>query len=170
MAISQTLLPEFEQEMANTRKLLECVPEGKNDFKPHEKSMTLGRLASHVAELPGWGTMTMTTDDLDIAPADRPPYVPHIAASRKELLEIFDKNVADMRNVITGASDETWMKPWTLLVRGNTVFTMPKTAVVRGTVMNHLIHHRAQLGVYLRLNNVAIPGMYGPSADDPKMM
>lgn len=170
MSISQTLLPEFDQEMANTRKLLERVPEGKNDYKPHEKSMTLGRLASHVAELPGWGTMAMTVDELDVAPVDKPQYVPKIAASTKELIEIFDKNAADARAAIAGASDEVWMKPWTLLVRGNKAFTMPKIQVMRGMVMNHVIHHRAQLGVYLRLNNVPIPGMYGPSADEPKMM
>lgn len=168
MAISQALLPEFDQEMASTRKLLVNVPDGKNDYKPHEKSMTLGRLASHVAEIPGWGTMTLTTRELDIAPADKPAFVPHIAASNKELLEIFDKNAAEMRAAISGASDEEWMKSWTLMVRGNTAFTMPRVAVMRGMVMNHLIHHRGQLGVYLRLNNIPVPGMYGPSADEPK--
>lgn len=94
--------------------------------------------------------------------------VPHIAATRKELLEIFDKNVTEMRAAIAKASDEEWMKPWSLKVRGNTAFTMPKAAVMRGMVMNHLIHHRAQLGVYLRLQEIPVPGMYGPSADEPK--
>jgi uncharacterized damage-inducible protein DinB len=169
MAISDGLLAEFDQEMSNTRKILERVPENKNDYRPHEKSMTLGRLASHVGEIPGWGTMTLTTEELDIAPADKPSFVPHIAATNKELLEIFDKNVAEMRAAVAKASDDDWQKPWTLLVRGHKAFTMPKLGVMRGMVMNHLVHHRAQLGVYLRLQGVAVPGMYGPSADDPRM-
>jgi uncharacterized damage-inducible protein DinB len=169
MAISQALLPEFDQEMASTRKLLATVPDGKNDYKPHDKSMTLGRLASHVAEIPGWGTMTLTTRELEIAPADKPAFVPHIASTNKELLELFDKNAADARAAIQGASDEEWLKSWSLLVRGNTAFTLPRVAVMRSMVMNHMIHHRAQLGVYLRLNGVSIPGMYGPSADEPNI-
>lgn len=163
MTFSQVLLPEFDQEMKNTRKTLECVPDGKMDYKPHAKSMSMTQLATHVAELPSWGTMTLAGELFDI-PAD---YKPHYAATRAELLEMFDKNVAEARAQIAAASDEDWQKIWTLKFAGNTIMQMPRTAVMRGVVMNHLIHHRAQLGVYLRLNDVAIPGMYGPSADEP---
>jgi uncharacterized damage-inducible protein DinB len=164
MSISQALLPEFDQEMASTRKLLERVPDGKNDYKPHEKSMALGRLASHVAELPLWGKTTLETELLELEPGMKP----FVAGSSKELLESFDKNVADARKAIENASDADWMKSWTMKFGGKQVMSMPRVAVMRGVVMNHMIHHRAQLGVYLRLNNIEIPGMYGPSADEMK--
>jgi uncharacterized damage-inducible protein DinB len=164
MSISQAFLPEFDQEMANTRKLLERYPDGKNDYKPHPKSMALDRLASHVAELPGWAKMTLEVEVLEIDPAFRP----FIAASRQQLLEAFDKNVASARPLIESAADEDWMKMWTLRFGGKDMMTMPRVAVMRGVVMNHMIHHRAQLGVYFRLNDIEIPGMYGPSADEPR--
>ena len=160
--ISQALLPEFDQEMANTRKLLERVPGDKFNYKPHEKSMPLGRLASHVAELPNWATHTITTEQLDLKPGQEP----YLAASAQDLLASFDKNITEARHAIAGASDEDLGKTWTLKFNGSTVFSMPRAAVLRGAVINHLIHHRAQLGVYLRLNNIEIPGMYGPSADE----
>ncbi len=165
MTFSQSLLPEFDQEMTNTRKMLECVPDGKMDYQPHPKSMTMTRLATHVAELPSWATMTLDQDVLDMQPG----YKPHFAASQAELLEMFDKNVAEARGRIAATSDEQWGQIWTFKFAGKTIMAMPRAAVVRGVVMNHLIHHRAQLGVYLRLNDVAIPGMYGPSADEPNM-
>ncbi len=169
MTISETLLPEFDQEMAKTRKLLECVPDDKFAWKPHEKSMTLGRLAGHVAELPFWAVNTIRLSSLDITPgADGRPQA-YSAGSRKELLETFDKNVSDARAAIAGASDEHLCQTWSLHFGGKTVLSMPRAAVLRNVMMNHLIHHRAQLGVYLRLNNVAIPGMYGPSADEGRM-
>jgi uncharacterized damage-inducible protein DinB len=164
MPFSETLLPEFDEEMKNTRKLLECVPDGKFDYQPHTKSMTLGRLATHVAEIPAWTAFTLDQEVLDL-PAD---YKPTIATSRAELLEIFDKGAAGAREKIAAASDGDWEKIWTLNYAGNAIISMPRSAVMRSTIMNHLIHHRAQLGVYLRLNEVAIPGMYGPSADDQK--
>ena len=166
MSIAEMLLPEFDQEMANTRKLLACVPDPAPSWKPHEKSMTLARLAGHVAELPNWALQTLDRDVLDITPAPGQGFTALTATSRKELLEVFDRNVAEARKAIAGASDEHLGKIWKLVFRGNTVVTMPRAAVLRSMVMNHLIHHRAQLGVYLRLNNVAIPGMYGPSADE----
>ena len=162
MTISQTLLPEFDQEMASTRKLLACLPEDKLDYKPHEKSMALGRLAAHVAEMPAWIEPTATSDKLEI-PAD---WKPNVATSKAQLLSFFDDNVARGRAALAGMSDEEFAKPWSLIFKGHVAFTMPKGAVIRSVVMNHVIHHRAQLGVYFRLNNVAIPGMYGPSADD----
>ena len=162
MPISQTLLPEFDHEMENTRKLLELVPDGKFDYVPHEKSMKLGRLASHVAELPGWAKHTLETELLELQPGQQP----FLAGSRKELLETFDKNVREARAAIAAASDDELGKTWTLKFGEETVLSMPRTGVLRNMVMNHMIHHRAQLGVYLRLNNVTFPGMYGPSADE----
>ena len=165
MSISQMLLPEFDQEMANTRKLLNCVPEDKYSWKPHAKSMALGRLASHVAELPDWAVETINRETLELTPGMKP----WIAESQAELLSRFDKNVAEARAAIAGASDADLAVEWSLIFGGRKVLTMPRAAVLRGVVMNHLIHHRAQLGVYLRLNDVSIPGMYGPSADENKM-
>jgi len=164
MSIAQMMLPEFDQEMASTRKILLIVPEDKLDYKPHERSMTLGRLAGHVGDLPAWIATTIKTDSLDITPA-MTPYVPK---SCQELLEHFDKQVAEARVLLAGASDDDMAKTWTLTFTGKRVFSMPRAAVIRSSGMNHLIHHRAQLGVYLRLNNVEIPGMYGPSADEMK--
>ena len=164
MAFSQTLLPEFDEEMKNTRKLLELVPDDKLAYQPHVKSMTLGRLASHVAEMPVWAATTLETEVLEMAPGTKP----FIASTRAELLEKFDKGVADARARIAAASDQDWQKTWTFKYAGETVISMPRAAVMRSTVLNHLIHHRAQLGVFLRLNDVSIPGMYGPSADEMK--
>jgi uncharacterized damage-inducible protein DinB len=165
MSISQMLLPEFDQEMSNTRKILERVPEDKYSWKPHEKSMTLGRLASHVAELPGWAVETINRETLELTPGMKP----FVAGSASELLARFEKNAAEARAAITGATDDHLAVEWSLIYGGHKVLTMPRAAVLRSVVMNHLIHHRAQLGVYLRLNDVAIPGMYGPSADENKM-
>jgi uncharacterized damage-inducible protein DinB len=170
MAINQALLPEFDHEMANTRKTLERIPEDKFGWKPHEKSMTLGRLSGHIAELPGWVAFTIKQDSLDIAPVGAPPQQGVTAKSRQEALDMFDAKVAEARAAIAGASDEQLMKPWSLLSGGKSIMTMPKIAVLRGFVMNHTIHHRAQLGVYLRLNDIPVPSIYGPSADERGMM
>jgi uncharacterized damage-inducible protein DinB len=166
MAMNQALLPEFDQEMANTRKTLERVPENKLGWKPHEKSGSMGWLATHIANLAGWAATTIGQDSLDLAPKGVPAGPAPEAKSRKELLDTFDKNVIAARAAIAGASDEHLLKPWTLLKNGQTLLTMPRIAVLRAFVMNHLIHHRAQLGVYLRLNNVPVPAIYGPSADE----
>ncbi|MDP8988784.1 MAG: DinB family protein [Acidobacteriota bacterium] len=165
MAIKDALLPEFDNEMATARRVIERVPDGKFAYKPHEKSMTMGRLASHIAEMPNWATSGITLDALDLASG----YKPFEAASRAELLAAFDKNVVAARSAIAGASDETFMKNWSLKSGDKNLMTMPKIAVVRTFVMNHLIHHRGQLSVYLRLNNVAVPSIYGPSADEGSM-
>ncbi|HLW43129.1 MAG TPA: DinB family protein [Candidatus Acidoferrales bacterium] len=165
MAIRDGILPEFDHEIASTRKVLERVPEGKPDYKPHEKSMAMGRLAGHTAEIPGWAKETVLQDSIEIRQGD-PKNVALVMTSRKQLLEEFDKRAAAGRAAIAGASDEQLMKPWSLIANGKTIFTLPKIAVLRGFVMNHLIHHRAQLGVYLRLNNVPVPSIYGPSADE----
>jgi len=166
MPLNQALLAEFDHEMANTRKSLERVPEDKFDWAPHPKSMKMGRLAQHLAEMPGWIVETLHRDALDIAP-DGQFAAPAPVSNRAELLALFDKNVAAARKALVGASDDAHlMKPWALLATGKTLFSMPRTAVLRSFVMNHGIHHRAQLGVYLRLNNVPVPALYGPSADE----
>src|SRR6266852_7226537 len=166
MPISQMILPEFDYEMANTRKTLERVPEGKLSWKPHEKSMSLRSLAIHLATIPSWTAQTFDRDELDIAPAGGEPYRLPEATSSAQILEVFDKSVASARSAIESASDENWQGKWSLLQGGNPIFTLPRTAVMRGFVMNHLIHHRAQLGVYLRLLDVPVPSIYGPSADE----
>jgi len=168
MSISQALLPEFDHEMATTRRVLERVPEGNYDWKPHEKSMTIGRLAGHVAELPGWVPVTLEREKFDMA-TDGAQFTPLNASSRKALLEAFDKNVATARKAIAAASDEELMKNWSLIHQGKPVFTMPRAAVLRSFTMSHIIHHRGQLSVYLRLNNVPVPSIYGPSADENTM-
>ena len=166
MSISQMILPEFEHEMANTRKTLERVPDDKFAWKPHEKSMTLGGLATHLSNIPSWTKNTFEQDELNLAPEGQP--VPRLeeAKSTAELLESFDKHVTAARAALESATDDKWLGKWSLLLGEKTIFTLPRTAVMRGFVMNHLIHHRAQLGVYLRLLDVPVPSIYGPSADE----
>ena len=166
MRIGQAMLGEFDQEMQNTRKVLERVPEDKWSWKPHDKSGTVGWLAGHIATLPGWAAMTIQTEELDYAPVNGPSYQPPKTDNRKELLEVFEKNVAETRAALGRVSDEEMMKNWTLLAGGQKIFEMPRVACIRGMVFNHLIHHRAQLTVYFRLLDVAVPGLYGPSADE----
>jgi uncharacterized damage-inducible protein DinB len=169
MSISQSLLPEFDQEMANTRKTLERVPDEKFSWKPHEKSGSMGWLAGHIANLAGWAVETIKQDSFDMSPGGKPFTPPPVPKSRKELLELFDKNVAAARAALAGASDADLGKTWSFLNNGTVLFSMPRIACLRTWVMNHNIHHRAQLGVYLRLNNIAVPAIYGPSADEGAM-
>lgn len=169
MKISDALLPEFDQEMAGTRKTLERMPDGKLGWKPHPKSFAMGSLATHIVNMLGWTVDTISKDSFDISPPGAPPYKEEPITSNKELLERFDKNAAAARAAIAGASDETFMKSWSLLAGGKTLFTMPRVACIRGFVMNHTIHHRAQLTVYLRLNDIPVPSLYGPSADEGQM-
>jgi uncharacterized damage-inducible protein DinB len=163
MQISQVLLGEWDREIPNTRKVLERVPEEKFGWKPHPKSGTLVWLATHVANLPMWPQITIERDELDLESGPTPPPPP---TTRAELLDLFDKNAAAGRAALAAAGNERLMAPWTLRIGETTLFTMPRTAVLRGFVMNHLIHHRAQLTVYLRLNDVPVPALYGPSADE----
>jgi uncharacterized damage-inducible protein DinB len=169
MALSEALLAEFDQEMTNTRKTLERVPDGKFDWKPHEKSGTMGWLGGHVAGITGWMVDTIDKDSFDMAPNGVQMQPPPPPKTRKELLELFDKHVANARKSLAGASDPHLLKPWSFLNNGQVLFSMPRIACLRTWVMNHLIHHRAQLGVYLRLNNIPVPAIYGPSADEGKM-
>ena len=166
MGLGEALLPEFDHEMATTRKTLERVPEDKFDWKPHEKSTTLGALATHLANLPSWVVHTLDKDELDMAPPGQPPLRIEPARTRDEVLAAFDQNVAAARAALAGASDERLHGLWTLLQGGNKVLTLPRAAVLRSFVMSHSIHHRAQLGVYLRLNDIPVPSVYGPSADE----
>jgi uncharacterized damage-inducible protein DinB len=165
MTIAESLLPEFDREMGITRRLLERVPDGVFAWKPHEKSMTLGRLAEHLAELPQWCTMTLTRDGIDMSVGRPPGYQP--PATRDAVLAMFETNTAEARATLRGKTDGELVAPWTLSAQGKEIFTMPKVAVLRNFVMNHMVHHRGQLSVYLRLHNVPIPSMYGPSADEP---
>jgi uncharacterized damage-inducible protein DinB len=166
MSLSEMIMPEFEQEMANTRKTLERVPEEKFEWKPHEKSSSLGGLATHLANIPSWTVYTFKQDELDIAPPGAPPFRLEEAKTRDEVLEAFEKNVAAARAALTDAGDAAWQEPWSLLRGGNKIMTLPRAAVMRGFVMSHLVHHRAQLAVYLRLLDVPVPAIYGPSADE----
>jgi uncharacterized damage-inducible protein DinB len=169
MKISEALLPEFDQEMGNTRKTLERVADDKLDWKPHPKSFPMGSLATHVCGLIGWTVDIFQKDSFDVAPVGAPPYKEEPAKSQKELLDKFDKNVKAARASIAGASDEQFMQNWSLLAGGKNLFTMPRVVCIRSFVMNHTIHHRAQLGVYLRMNDIPVPAIYGPSADEGNM-
>lgn len=166
-AISKSLLPEFDHEMANTRKVIERVPEGVGSFAPHEKSMTLARLAGHVTEMPTLAILTLTNDDVNLAPSNGPrPIEAYHFATKAAALERFDRDVTKARELLAASTDEQMSVKFTLRAGAHTVFSLPRMAAWRGFVMSHMIHHRAQLGVYLRLNNVAVPGLYGPSADE----
>jgi uncharacterized damage-inducible protein DinB len=168
MGVSAEFLPEFDLEMASTRRTLERIPEDKLSWKPHGKSMTLGRLAGHIAELPGMGVRVMKDDALDFAkrPAGELAPKPTVAESQKHVVELFDKHVTALRAAMVGASDEHWGKKWKLSMGETTFYEGTRMGAMRRMVMNHVIHHRAQLGVYLRLNDVSVPSVYGPSADE----
>lgn len=159
MTLCQTLLLDFDSEMKSTRNLLEITPV--TGFKPHEKSMALDYLATHIAELPSWHKFVLESELLHLPEG----YKMDIITSREDLLARFDKSVAEGRAAIDAATDEDMKKSWTFKYGDSFEFTQPRPDVVR-SFLNHLIHHRAQLTVYLRLLNIPIPGMYGPSADD----
>jgi uncharacterized damage-inducible protein DinB len=163
MEIRQMLLPEFEEEMKKTRTMLERVPEGKPDYKPHEKSTPLGRLAAHVAQLPEFATSIVELPSLDFSQSS---FRPLVMESRQQLLGAFDTRVEKARSGIAGTSDEQWQKSWKFAFQGRTLIDAPRYLVYRGMFLNHLVHHRAQLGVYFRLNGIPLPATYGPSADD----
>ena len=164
--ISQALLPEFDNEVATTRRVLERMPEDQPNFKPHQKSMSLARLAGHLAEIPGWAVSALGQDELDMQPTGQAPMEAFVMSSRAEALAKFDELTRQARELMTKTSDEAWNQLWTLKKAGQTLMTRPRIAVVRGFVMNHMIHHRAQAAVYLRMNDVPVPSIYGPSADE----
>ena len=166
MPIIDLLLPEFDREMSRTRQMLERVPGDRLGWKPHPKSSDLAALATHVATAVEWATYTLAGDSFDFMPPGGPPYSAPKASSAAELLAMFEKCAAEARAALAAATDEKLMQPWSLLGGGHTIFTMPRIECIRDFVMNHAIHHRGQLAVYLRLLDVPVPGIYGPSADD----
>jgi uncharacterized damage-inducible protein DinB len=163
MSIAENYLAELKQEAATTRKILKIVPLEKGDWKPHVKNFSLLQLASHVAELPNYLYTTISTDELDFAKSN---YKPSTPTSSEELLSIFEKNLKNAEEALSGCSDDEMGKNWTMRNGDTIFFSSPKASVVRSLCLNHLVHHRAQLGLYLRLLDVPIPGSYGPSADD----
>ena len=162
MSLTDALLPELDHELAVTRKLLERVPEDRVEWKPHDKSFSLGQLVAHISNLPRWGQLTLEQAGLDLADQTSPA----VLTSRKEALVRFDESARVFRAALVGRTDAELMAPWTLKQKGAAIFTMPKAAVLRSFVINHLIHHRGQLSVYLRLLDVPLPSIYGPSADE----
>ena len=157
------IIAEYKHECATTRKYLERLPENLPDWTPHAKSMNFRRLAVHVAEIPGWAHETWTLTDFVI---DSATYKPNDAATRNELLALFDAEVASGLEAMKNVKDSDFMTIWTMKWDGNVVVSMPKIAVMRGFVLSHLVHHRAQLGVYMRMNEIPVPSTYGPSADE----
>lgn len=160
MSIRETLLPEFDQEMATTRRLLERVPSEKGTWKPHQKSFPLGHLAQLVAAMPGWLTNAIRETSLNLG--NFPGYT---YEKTETLLGVFDENVKEARQAIASSSDADYTVPWSLMFGDQVLFTLPRAAVVRQTI-SHLVHHRGQLTVYLRLLDVPIPSIYGPTADE----
>ena len=165
MSIADALLPEFDREMGSTRRVLERIPDGQFGWQPHPKSMTLGRLAEHLAELPQWVGVTVGQSEFDMGTARRPEGYAS-PETRDTVLAMFDANVASARSALADKTDAELLAPWTLLKSGQAMFTMPKAGVLRAFVMNHIVHHRGQMTIYLRLHNVPLPSIYGPSADE----
>jgi uncharacterized damage-inducible protein DinB len=163
MPISELLLPELDHEMKKTRTTLERVAVDKKDFAPHAKSMPLGKLAPHVAQLAGFGLTVLTTPELDFSKSSSKP-LPF--ESVPQLLEAFDDGAAKVRAALQATPDAAWKENWKLSFKGKTIFEGPRFLAYREMFLNHLVHHRAQLGVYLRLNDKPVPATYGPSADD----
>ena len=163
MAISELFLSEFDEEIKKTRATLERVPEDKKDFTPHAKSMPLKRLAPHVAELPDFGLSILTTPEIDFG---KTKYTPVPFDSAAQLVHVLEDGAAKMRAVLQKMPDEAWTQPWKLSFQGKPVFSGTRFMAYRQMFLNHLVHHRAQLGVYLRLNDKPVPATYGPSADD----
>jgi uncharacterized damage-inducible protein DinB len=166
VSIAASLFPEFDLEMANLRRALQRVPEASFSWKPHEKSMTLGRLATHLSEIPFWAVNVCTESELDVAPPGAPPFAPQTLATTGAILAQLDRNVTKARAAISATSDAAFTQPWTLKAGGKAISTQPRLAVYRSLVMNHMIHHRGQLSVFLRLAGAKVPAVYGPSADE----
>lgn len=164
MPLIDALLPEFDREMGLTRRVLDRVPDAQFPWSPHPTSVTLGRLAEHLAELPQWASITMTQSSLEMTTPRPDGY--QSPATRNAVLAMMDANIAKARVDLVGKTDAEFMAPWTLRAGGKEVFTMPKAAVMRNFVLNHIVHHRGQMTVYLRMLGVAIPSIYGPSGDE----
>jgi hypothetical protein len=167
MKMADLILDQLEAEGPRTQRALEAVPEGRDDWKPHEKSMPLGRLAMLVATVPTLFSLIIKKDELDLSPPGGSNVNPKPLRTRAELVDALQKGIAEATEALRGASEEHLMKPWRLLVAGKVVDEKPRHVVLRETLM-HLAHNRGQLNVYLRLNNAAVPSIYGPTADDPR--
>lgn len=166
MPIAELLLPEWDLEMATTRRVLERVPNDKAEWKPHAKSFCMAHLAQLVARMPSWAPMMMRQTEIDIAPKDGPTQGGYTVETTETLLAEFDRNVTEGRAAIAAASDDDFAVPWTLKARGEAVQTGSRYQMLRTSMLNHLVHHRAQLGVYLRMVDERVPSMYGPTADE----
>lgn len=166
MTYAQSFLPEFDQEMASTRKVLALVPSDRMDWKPGESFQTVGWNANHLAEMVGWVAPTMASPVWEVAPEGSEPYKSPNETTTEGLLALFDNNVREAREALSSVSDENFNSMWALQKAGATLFSMPKSSVVRVWVLNHTIHHRAHLLVYLRLLGINVPGMYGPGHSD----
>lgn len=166
MKLTELFLAELDREAAGTRRVLERLPDGRSGWKPHEKSMSLGRLSTLVATMPSWITMMVHQNELDFRPPGGSRYQPQELHTSRELVEAHDAHVAKAREALAGTTDEHLMTPWRFLVGGRVVSESPRHIVLRDGVFNHLAHHRGQLTVYLRLNAVPVPAIYGPSADE----
>jgi uncharacterized damage-inducible protein DinB len=160
MSISETFLPEFDLEMTTTRRVLERVPTDKGDWKPHPKSFSAGHLAQLVSWMPGWIVQALKETKLDLSGAPK-----YSLEKTEDLLATFDQNVKDAKAAFAAAKDADYMVPWSLTMGDRVLMTMPRVGVVRQTI-NHLVHHRGQLTVYLRLLDVPVPSIYGPTADE----
>jgi uncharacterized damage-inducible protein DinB len=162
----ELLVPEFESEMASTRKVLAAVPEEKFGWKPHAKSFAMGRLAGHVAEISSWLTDTVEKGRLDLVAGDQPENTRFVPTSHEQLMEKFDGWVRQSRSDLAATNDAALEEIWVMTWNGQEILRMPRRQTIRTWVLNHTVHHRAQLGVYLRLNDIKVPGVYGPSADE----
>jgi uncharacterized damage-inducible protein DinB len=169
MALIEALRAEFEHEMPLTRTTLARTPANRAAWRPHPKSMSFGELAMHVADAPGWMATALNTTQFDFAPLGAPPHQPTPFTTTEAVLALFDQNVAKARAALAAAQDDQLSVPWSLLAGGKVLFTMPRLAVLRDFGFNHIVHHRAQLGLYLRLNDLPVPSVYGPTADEGSM-
>lgn len=166
MSYADLVLPEFDQEMASTRRVIERVPDDKLAWRAHPKSNTIGWVANHLAEIVGWVEGTFQALEWDLDPVDGAPYVGPALTSTEEILQLFDQNVASARQTIETVTDAQLADIWSLLKRGEVLMSHPRAVVMRAFVLNHTVHHRAILCVYLRLNDIPVPGVYGPSGDE----
>jgi uncharacterized damage-inducible protein DinB len=166
MRISELLVPEYDNEVSVTRTVLQRVPDGRGEWKPHPRAFPLGHLAQLVARLPGWAPMMMQRTELDIAPASGPQFPGYSFESTATLVAEFEKNAAAGRTALAGASDDDYNVTWTLKKTGAVMMSAPRYQMLRSMVLNHIVHHRAQLGLYLRMLDLKVPAMYGPTADE----
>lgn len=166
MSIAKAFAAEFDHEIVGVRRHLANLQDDMLGWKPHEKSFSAGQLASHIVNILQWLRLTAEADNFDVAPPGEEPWKTPQLSSVAEILEVFDTKVPEARELLAAIPDEAMHQPWSLLRGGEPIMTMPRIACIRSMILNHMVHHRAQLGVYLRINDLPVPGVYGPSADD----